>query len=278
MLNAVSETAIITLKSRVIESAKENALIKDPMGKLLYESLLEKLNEDVKNRIIKRKLSGVLTAHIAIRGRKYDDYTSDFLKKHPDGLVVNLGCGFDTRYWRVGINKDNYIELDLPEVIKAKQELLGNQLEYRTIGESIFEMGWINEVKSLKASQVLFIAEGLLMYLPEGEVINLFKNLADNFSESEFVFEVVNKKYTKGLNKKMVEMKIKRSIGSDAGSSYNFGVVNSKEVEGYHSGLKVVEEWSYFESEDLKPAILKIFRKFKTFTRTQWTMRAIING
>jgi len=278
MLNSVSETAIITLKSRVIESAKENGIIKDPMGKLLYESLLENLNEDVKNRIIKRKMSSVLSAHIAIRGKKYDDYTSDFLKRNPDGLVVSLGCGFDTRYWRVGINKDNYIELDLPEVIKTKQELLGNQLEYRTISDSILEMGWMNEVKSLKDRHVLFIAEGLLMYLPEEEVINLFKNLADNFSESEFVFEVVNKKYTKGFNKKMVEMKMKKSAGNDAGSSYNFGVVNSKEVEGYHPGLKVVEEWSYFESEDLEPAILRMFGKFKTFTRTQWTMKAVING
>lgn len=278
MLSSVSETAIITLKSRVIESAKENGLIQDPMGKILYEKLLKILDGDLKGRIINRKTPQALSVHIAIRGRQYDRFTLDFLKKYPDGLVVSLGCGFDTRYWRIGMNKDNYIELDFPEIINVKKELLGDLLDYRTMSDSIFETAWMNKVKNLKNHHVLFIAEGLLMYLPEEGVIKIFENLAENFTESEIIFEVVNKKYTKGINKKIVEMKMKHALGNDAGSSYNFGVEDPEEVEGFHPGLKVIEEWSYFEAEDIKPKILKFLGRFKTFTRTQWTMRAKING
>ena len=42
-----------------------------------------------------------------------------FIANNPDGLVVSLGCGFDTRYWRVSERPWPYVEIDLPEVIAA---------------------------------------------------------------------------------------------------------------------------------------------------------------
>jgi O-methyltransferase involved in polyketide biosynthesis len=45
----------------------------------------------------RKKLSPVLTNHIAIRARKYDNIVNDFISKNPDPIVINLGCGFDTR-------------------------------------------------------------------------------------------------------------------------------------------------------------------------------------
>jgi len=56
----VSETALITLKSRVVKSEKENPVINDEIG----SEYLEKI------RLLL-----------------------------PDELVVSLGCGFDTRSW-----------------------------------------------------------------------------------------------------------------------------------------------------------------------------------
>ena len=114
------------------------------------------------------------------------------------------------------------------------------------------------------------------MYLPQTEVVNLFNKLARSFSKSEVVFEVVNKKYTQGLWKKSVEAKMKRSLGSEAGASYEFGVREASEVEAYGPGIKVVEEWSYFEDEDIRPRFLRLFRHFKSMTRTQWTIKATI--
>lgn len=77
ILSDVSETAIITLRARTIESQKHNPVIRDDMSSI------------------------TLSRHIALRARKYDFYAKEFLAKHPGELVVGLGCGFDTRYWRV---------------------------------------------------------------------------------------------------------------------------------------------------------------------------------
>ena len=190
--------------------------------------------------------------------------------------MVSLGCGFDTRYWRVSDQAWNYVEVDLPEVIEAKKNVLGDRLTYRLIGCSVLEEGWLEEVRLLQDENILFLAEGLLMYLPPADVVGLFNKLARTFSKSEIVFEVVNKRYTQGFWKKSVEARMKRNLGSEAGASYEFGVREAKEVEAYGPAIKVVEEWSYFEDEDIRPKLLRLFRPFKFMTRTQWTIKATI--
>ncbi len=87
---------------------------------------------------------------------------------------------------------------------------------------------------------------------------------------------MVNKRYTQGFWKKSVESKMKRNLGSEAGASYEFGVREAREVEAYGQAIKVVEEWSYFEDEDIRPKFLRLFRPFKFMTRTQWTIKAAI--
>jgi O-methyltransferase involved in polyketide biosynthesis len=269
-LNTVSETALITLKSRVQEAEKDEPVIRDEVAQECLTKIRPLLPIETQNRVLNRNLPATLTGHIALRARKYDAYTKAFLAENQAGLVVSLGSGFDTRYWRVSDKAWNYIEVDLPEVIAAKNKVLGDRLTYRTIGCSV------EEVRSIQSENILFLAEGLLMYLPPAEVEGLFNKLAETFSKSEIVFEVVNKKYTTGLGKKSVEARMKRNLGSEAGASYEFGVREASEVETYGPGIEVVEEWSYFEDEDIRPKFLRLFRHFKFMTRTQWTIKATI--
>ncbi|MBI9051362.1 MAG: class I SAM-dependent methyltransferase [Anaerolineaceae bacterium] len=274
--NVISETAIITLKSRVIEFQKEAPIINDPVSLTCLENIANHVPKETYQRIVDRKLPSTLTTHVAIRARKYDLYTKEFLEKYPDALVVSLGCGFDTRYWRVSDSKWNYIEIDLADVIAAKKEILKDKIDYLTIGCSVLDEKWIREVLAIQDKHVLFLAEGLFMYLPQKEVESLFNKLSDSFTHSCIVFETVNKKYTSGIWKKMVESKMKRSLGTDAGSSYQFGVNKAKEIESFGQNIKLVEEWSYFEDEDIEPKILWYLRNMKFFTRTQWTIKAEI--
>ena len=114
------------------------------------------------------------------------------------------------------------------------------------------------------------------MYLPKDEVVQLFRTLSTAFSDSQIVAEVVNEKYTRGIWKKGVESKMKRSLGSAAGTSYNFGIRNATEIESYGENILLVEEWSYLEDERVRPGILHLFRNVPLFPRTQWTVRALI--
>jgi methyltransferase (TIGR00027 family) len=286
VLSDVSETALLTLRARVIETKKEEPLIRDDMGVELLDRIGPLLPAETRQRILNRKLSPTLTRYIALRARKYDSYARSFIEENTDGLVVSLGCGFDTRYWRVSEEPWNYVEIDLPEVIAAKKKVLAEAAPhwvdpqpmglYPMIGCSVLEEAWVEEIRSMQEKDVLFLAEGLFMYLPKQEVVRVFDRLSESFSESHIVLEVVNERYTKGIWRKLVESKMRRSGGTEAGSSYQFGVRDAKDVEAYGKDIKVVEEWSYYEAEDIRPKVLALFQNVKMMARTQWTVKATI--
>ncbi|MFW3147041.1 MAG: class I SAM-dependent methyltransferase [Thermoplasmatota archaeon] len=276
-LGDVSETAILTLISRIQESEKKDPFFKDPMAKVLLKGLEPHLSQDIKDRILKRKkMSRALTSYITLRADKYDSYTREFLDKHPDGIVVSLGCGFDTRYWRAVNDPKRYFELDLPEVIDLKRKALKEKITYTMISRSVMEFEWMDRISTIQNEYILFIAEGLLMYLEPEKVRELIERMSERFSKSQLAAEVVAEKYTRGMWKKMTESKMRRRAGTTAGSSFNFGINNAKDLEKFGKGIEVLEEWSYLEDRRVRPGMLRWFRNFKTFTRAQWTVKMSI--
>lgn len=276
-LSDVSKTAIITLRCHVLESKKSKPILNDPMAELCLDGLISLATEDEKALLFDRKLLPALTNHIAIRARKYDAITNNFIARNSASTVINLGCGFDTRYWRIDNTKCLYIELDLPEVVALKKELLKDHLVYEMMGCSVLDTAWIDKVTLQGNRNFLLIAEGLFMYLPKNEVITLFNYLTEKFSRSQIVMEVVTDKYTSGIWKKIVTMKMRHETGFIAGSSFNFGIKDAFELESYGSGLKIIDEWSYFEDKDVRPQLYKMF-KYSGLARAQWTITASINA
>ncbi|MEZ4663439.1 MAG: class I SAM-dependent methyltransferase [Caldilineaceae bacterium] len=272
-LSNVSKTAIITLRSHVIEAHRRPPLIHDPMAAVCLERLHALAKDAAVQQIFERKLSRVLTSHIAIRARQYDAIVNTYIAAHPGCTVINLGCGFDTRFWRIDNRNCRYIDLDLPAVIELKQAVLADELEYEVIGASVLDVAWIDQVTATNNRQFVLVAEGLFMYLPRPAVIELFQQVAAKFADSQLVFEVVTEKYTRGLWKKIVEMKFRSEMGVDAGAAYNFGVKRGAEIEDFAPGLKVINEWSFVDDADVYPRILK----YMGLARTQWTVTAAIN-
>lgn len=251
-------------------------MIDDPIAVECFLKLQSLLPTEIRKRILDRKLPLTLTRYIALRARKYDRCTKQFLSEYSDGLVVSLGCGFDTRYWRISKQAWKYVEVDIPNIIEAKKNVLGDTVTYPMISGSVLEEDWMRRILSIQREHVLFLAEGLFMYLPKDSVINLFGRLADSFAKSKIMFEVVTEKYTKGLRKKIVESKLS-ARGTQAGSSYDYGIRSGKDIESYSDKIKVAEEWSYFEDEDIEPKIFRLLRNVKAFSRGQWTIVATIN-
>ena len=272
-LTDVSMTAIATLRCRAIESAKRNPLIHDSMAVYCVERLRALASEDEKVLLFDRKLSTSLTSHIALRARKYDAIANGFISNNAGCLIVNLGCGFDTRYWRINHDACEYVELDLPELIARKREVLKGRLDYDMMGASVLDRAWMDAVNPDGKRKALLMAEGLFMYLPKPDVISLFRDISERFRDSGLVFEAVTERYTRGIWKKLVIMKIERQLGYDAGSSYRFGIHNAREVESYGEGLRVIGEWSYVDDPDVRPKILK----YLGLRRKQWTVIVGVN-
>jgi methyltransferase (TIGR00027 family) len=273
-LSDVSRTAIATLRSRAIESARPEPLIHDPVAVLCLERLRALATDDEKRLLFDRRLSRTLTRHIALRARRYDEVARRFIEDDPSCLVVNLGCGFDTRYFRIGPGEYEYVELDLPEVVELKRQVLGDRIGYEMIGGSVLDHSWIEKVNTDGSRRALLLAEGLLMYLPKPDVVSLLGTMARGFTRSRIVLEVVNERYTRGIMKRIVASKIRRQLGHGAGTSYDFGVRDAREIESYARGLRVVDEWSFVDDPDVRPRILRHLG----LGRTQWTVTVEIGG
>ena len=243
-LSPVSRTAILTLIARVVASEKKNAIYPDPMAVLCLDRLISVASEE-EQRWINREMRvyGGIQAHHAIEGayraKVYDGSANRFIADHPHCTVINLACGFDTRFWRIAHENCRYIELDLPEVIALKREILKDQLSYELMGCSVMDVSWIDQVTASGNSHFLLLAEGLFPYLPEPDVAQLFQRLTQMFTRSQLVLDIIPQKYMKGLWKMMIRLETKISWGG-LDVPWVFGIKDPHDIESYAPALRVL--------------------------------------
>ena len=162
--------------------------------------------------------------------------------------MINLGCGFDTRFWRIAHENCRFIEIDLPEVVALKREILKDHLAYELIGCSILDSTWIDQVSKNGSSHFLLLAEGLFSYLPEPDVKQLFQRLAQQFSHSQLILDIIPEKYMKGLWKLLIRLNTKVSWGGmDAPGfsvSRNRAISNPIHPAFRCSGMKRIRGWT----------------------------------
>ena len=100
--NIVAETLLIPLYMRAKESRRKDAILKDKMA----EQLIACIEYDY-SKFDGAKLSEV---GCVVRGRYFDDAVRRFIDNHSRPIVVNVGCGLDTRCQRTGFTRSNLFE------------------------------------------------------------------------------------------------------------------------------------------------------------------------
>ncbi len=238
-LSEVSLTAFLPLLCRVIESGKTDPVINDPMAALCLERLMALASEAEKARILKwkRKYAGSQAREArssALRSANFDRIANAFIAAHPGCTVINLACGFDTRYWRIDHEKCTYLELDLPEMVALKREILKDHLNYELIACSVLDTSWIDQVTSKGNRDFLLLAEGLFYYFPRQDVVKILQEVAHRFERSQLVMDTAPESYSRGLMKWLISLE-SRVWGLDV--SFASGMKNPREIESY-------DQWS----------------------------------
>lgn len=127
---------------------------------------------------------------VALRANQFDEWTLEFLARHPDAVVLHLGCGLDSRAFRLDLPAGvDWFDIDVPDVIELRRKVFSEHEHYRMIGSSVTEPGWAAEVPADRP--VLVVAEGLLMYLAESDVRQLLQRLTDRFGSGELLFDAL---------------------------------------------------------------------------------------
>jgi len=242
-LSQVSRTAILLLICRAVESEKNKTEYYDPMAVFCMDRLMALATEEDRRWIIRHKRSyegiGERDAKAGTRRGKVIDHAANcFIADNPNCTVINLACGLDTRFWRINNQKCHFIEIDLPEVIKLKREILKEHLGYELLSCSALDTSWIDKVTMSRNTGFLIIAEGLFMWFTQHDAIKLIKEFGEKFSQSQLILDMVPEKYTKGIWKQLFRLHSRIEWGLDV--SWDFGIKNPHDIEAFGNGLKVI--------------------------------------
>lgn len=234
-LTGVPETLLIPLYQRAQESQLPDALVKDDKA----VEIVQKLDFDPS----RFKLQKHDIVALALRIREFDRFTRDFLKAHPDGVVVHIGCGLDTRFERVDNGQAEWFDLDLPEVIDLRRKLIGDEGgRYHLLPFSVLDPAWIEQVVAYKPHPFLFIAEGVLPYFEETQVKWLVRTLHATFSGAEMVFDAHTPWVVWGDNLQLKFSKISARL--------KFTLKHGRDVEQWSPGIRLLEEWHYYGTDE----------------------------
>jgi O-methyltransferase involved in polyketide biosynthesis len=127
---------------------------------------------------------------ITLRARQFDEMAKAYMKERPRASVVNLGAGLDTTFYRVDNGLIHWYDLDLPEVIDVRRQLLPEPDRVTYIAKSIFDPSWCTDVRHTEEG-VFILVGGVLQWFDEPQVKQFFSMLADNFDGGEIVFDVL---------------------------------------------------------------------------------------
>lgn len=183
-LRGAKETLLITLAAKAGESRLPDSLLQDhfaaeAMARIDYDFARLGIDQD-------------MMIGVALRAHVIDGWARSFIDRHPEATVLHLGCGLDARVFRVappaGIR---WIDLDYPDVIALRQRLYPAREHCTLLGSSVMEPGWIETVPRDRPAFV--IAEGLLPYLPEEEVLDLLERVTDHFMGGELAFDAYSR-------------------------------------------------------------------------------------
>jgi methyltransferase (TIGR00027 family) len=274
-LSDIARTSLLTLYARALESQSATPILIDAKAIEITRRLNPRLASSpvrLLRSLASGRISQQLCVHLALRAGQYDAYARQFLARFPEGSIVNLGCGLDTRNYRVDNGHANFFDLDLPEVIRFKRDYVDENPRYRMIAASIFDYTWMDLVEQMGSRPALFLAEGVFMYLDPDKVRALFVDLRRRFPGSELVCEVVNSRWLSKTLQPIIRTKMQRQLGLGADATFKFGIKDGREPETWGQGIQLLDEWSYFDTKHPKLGWTGWMGRVELFRKTQWTV------
>jgi O-methyltransferase involved in polyketide biosynthesis len=277
-LTDVSETLLIPLYARALEAQSKNPVLRDPKSveitkklNVAFSTSSSPLHQQLVKGKIRRTANEKLAVFLAMRSRKIDTYCTEFLNRYPNGVIVELGCGLSSRFLRIDNGSVLWYDLDLPEVIEIRKQFFTETTRCRMLPSSVLDFRWMDTLPAGHKG-VLFIAEGLLMYLHEEQVRNLIRTMQQRFPCCELVTEVANSFVLDALKKERWRKKFQRDhhLGRDA--TFHFGIPHGQYLESWGKGIRFLDEWTVFDDHEKKLGWMNLFSFSKRLRKAQWVV------
>lgn len=243
-LGSVQETLLLPLWGRAVETQKKNPVLLDEKAVSIIKSIPYDFT------LIAKNISKISQASWIARSIYFDGRIKEFITRHPDATIVNIGCGLDTTFERIDNGKIHWIDLDLPDTIALRKKYIAETDRRKMVSKSVFDTSWYKGIE--KRRKLMLLIAGVIYYFDEPEVKQLFDDVHNFIPGTEILFDYSSKTGIKMANKKVID-----KGGIDKSAYLRWGIDNIYEIEKWNSAIKVISTMPMFKEHKKKYPVLK---------------------
>lgn len=245
-LGTIQETLLVPLWARACESTEANPVLLDPKSR----EILERLDFDFS------PLDGARASQLGccVRGAQVDRWVREFLIEHPEGTVIELGVGLNSRFERVDNGRARWFELDLPDTMELRREFYDDTDRRTLISGSALDDDWIERVRGESQGPWFVASEGVLVYFRPPEVRALFTRMADALAGARFAYD------------SMTPLVVRHQRRHDAmryfEAEFTWSVGDARDVELWDDRYRMLDVKSFYNLLYAHPARLPAYYRY----------------
>lgn len=189
LIENISDTARWVAYYRAMESARPDAIFRDPFALRLAGERGEQIVDNMKGG---RRMAWAMIVRTAV----FDEIILDTISSYGIDTVLNLAAGLDTRAWRMKLPPTlRWIDADLPGILDYKVDTLRDSkpvCEYEAVRIDLTNdaaRSALFQRVAASSTTTLVVTEGLLIYLTYDQVGRL---ATDVHAASSFRFWLID--------------------------------------------------------------------------------------
>ncbi|NDJ91583.1 class I SAM-dependent methyltransferase [Mycolicibacter kumamotonensis] len=231
-LRGAPQTMLATLYAKALDADLPAPILGDRLAK----EVVKRIDYDWSRTTITAARSPSVTT----RSAHFDIWAGKFLAANPDAVVLHLGCGLDSRYFRLepGSGVDWY-DIDYPDVADLRRQLLPEREHNHVLAASVTDPAWFAEIPTGRPT--LMLGEGLTMYLTESDGVALLRRAVEHAPSGELQFDAFN---WLGIKSQWSNAVVRRS-----GATLHWAINGPDDILGAAPGIRLLQWERWFESD-----------------------------
>ncbi len=182
-MDSVGKTLFIPLYGKAAVSRK-GIILSDPTAEQIWEAE----GFPVK----RRSRSKWLAYFMAMRAAVFDNWLREEMAKDREAVILQVGCGLDSRIERVGAGGHRWYDVDFEEVIGLRKRFFQPDEQYHMLPGDLREPGWLRSIP--EGTNALIALEGISMYLQPEEMQSFLRSAGEHFREVSLLMDCYTEK------------------------------------------------------------------------------------
>lgn len=253
-LTPVQQVALLGVRLRALDAFSQAPILGDRRAVHLAYAVGLDLGQPKLPR-------SVVLVH-AVRAKTLDSAVRGFITDHSNAVVVDLGCGFDTRMARCDPPSTlDWFDVDFPELTVLRERLIPSRAHL--VAADVTTTGWLGEIPNDRPTMI--VTDGLMALLPGLAFVALTRALTAHFDMGELAFNAYSR---------LAMRNSRRVRGPLAIPSVGEGIDDPHEPESWDARLTLIEELSMARVPEVAqyPPVVRAIARISA--RSAWLVRA----